>query len=311
MNASDPVTSANARIAAAGPSTAPAPAPPVRFSMPAQEPGLRRREAERRQQPARLRDGEERAAEHPQHQRDHRLPRLRLVGRPRERRHERHHRGRGEHARRRSGSRRRAGCPSAPTSRKWVASASTTMLDDAQHETRQQLADQHGAAADRRDEHPRERPVAALVEDARDPELDGEEQEEDRHAGGVERARVELPALGRDVGERDRHGERRAGTGLAEPGALPARPPRSAACRRGSANDCAIDCATCAPIVESTLPSTRSDAGRPCPTAVEKPGGQHKRRRDLVGVRRARDRRRATARARRVIRPLRSSGRSA
>ncbi len=40
-----------------------------------------------------------------------------------------------------------------------------------------------------------------------------------------------------------------------------------------SANDRAIDCATCVPIEESRLPSTRSVAGPPWPTAFEKPAG--------------------------------------
>ena len=70
-------------------------------------------EAERGQHSARLGDREERAAEHAEHERDHRLPGLGLIGRARERRNERHHACRREHAGARSGSPRRARCPSA------------------------------------------------------------------------------------------------------------------------------------------------------------------------------------------------------
>ena len=52
----------------------------------------------------------------------------------------------------------------------------------AECEARQQLAAQDRAAADRRREQARERAVLALLEQARDPELHGEEQEEHSHA---------------------------------------------------------------------------------------------------------------------------------
>ena len=103
------------------------------------------------------------------------------------------------------------------------------------------------AAADRRDEHPRERSVAALLEDARDPELDGEEQEEHRHPGRVERAGVELAAL------RSRRRRSRSASGSAAASRLLTAGAASAAAAiravsMRSANDCAIDSATCAPI---------------------------------------------------------------
>jgi len=68
-----------------------------------------------------------------------------------------------------------------------------------QDEARQQLAGHDGVAVDWRDEHSGQRAVPPLGEDARDPELNGEEEKEDRHAGGVERSCVKLTALGRDV----------------------------------------------------------------------------------------------------------------
>jgi hypothetical protein len=93
-------TSANESITAAatGPATAAALAPPARFSIPRRNQACGRGEAECCEQAAGLRDGEERAAEHPEHEGDHRLPRLGPVRRARQRGDERHHRGRGDHA---------------------------------------------------------------------------------------------------------------------------------------------------------------------------------------------------------------------
>jgi hypothetical protein len=64
----------------------------------------------------------------------------------------------------------------------------------AERDAREQLAAEDRAAPDRGHEHARERAVTALVEDARDTELHGEEEEEHGHAGRVERSDVELTA---------------------------------------------------------------------------------------------------------------------
>ena len=79
VKATPPVMSANARIATTGPSTALAPGSTGKVPDASQEPGLWGGEAEHRDQAARLRDREERPAEHAEHEGDHALPRLRLI----------------------------------------------------------------------------------------------------------------------------------------------------------------------------------------------------------------------------------------
>jgi hypothetical protein len=96
-NASEPVMAANASIAATGPRDGGRARAAGQVLDPAQEPGLRGDEAECCEQAAGLRDGEERAVEHPEDEGDHRLPCLGWSG-VRARGDERHHGGRGDRA---------------------------------------------------------------------------------------------------------------------------------------------------------------------------------------------------------------------
>ena len=139
---------------------------------------------------------------------------------------------------------------------------------DAEHEARQQLAGEHGAAADRGDEHTRERAVAPLVEDARDAELDGEEEEEDGHPGGVERAERRA-ACWRSTRRRARsaRGARRS----REPGAVARR-------RQRAATRAAVDAAGEATARATGRPACRSACRRRRARRARRPPGGDGRR---------------------------------
>ena len=274
---------------------------------------MRRQQAERRDHAARLRDGEERAAEH-----------RRARARPSSSR-----RPPGRASSRSVATRAitavaastpqtiriatPSGLPQCAPSTKCVATASTVMLTIPSTRLVRSLPTEHRAPADRRGEHPRERPVAALVEHARDAELDREEEEEDRHPGRVERPGSSSLRLVETSAIVDRARGAAARCGQAARLGRARRPAAATATRTPStppAKLCASERATSAPIGSSTLPSTRSSAGRPPATAAEKPAGITNVGRDLAAVGVPRGPRRAIGSVRTRARPCRSTGAS-